>query len=284
MEGRIVNPVRLLPVSARNLVRPVWQQVMKYPRRVRRSVTESSLWPKPAVWSQLRDHLDEVTDAKELYELAGREFGILQLEREIVPFLEYAASHRPRIVGEIGMKHGGNTFLFMRGFPDATRVIGLDLVLRNAAKVKFFARGRQQVEVVEGSSYAPVTVEKVRRLLGSEQFDFLFIDGDHSYQGVAEDLISYYDLVRPGGLIAFHDIVPDQTLQTGNRSQSGGSYGGGVYVLWQRIRDHFPHREFVESWQQRGYGIGAIVKPDDRPLTPSFVAMLRSAPSARRAA
>jgi cephalosporin hydroxylase len=256
---------------------------MKYPRLVRRSITESGVWPKPASWGRLREHLKQVTDAGDLYRLAAREFGILQIENEIIPFLDFVASHRPRVVGEIGMKHGGNTFLFMQRFKGATRVIGLDLILRNVGKAKFLARDGQRVEVAEGSSYAPAVVEKVRRLLGPDQFDFLFIDGDHSYDGVAADFMSYYDLVRPGGLIAFHDIVPDQTMETGNRSQVSGSYGGGVYVLWQRIRDHFSHREFVENWQQRGYGIGVITKPDAKPLAPAFVNMLRE-PAVRRAA
>lgn len=280
-----MNPVKaLLPVSVRNRIRPAYQAVMSYPRLARRAVTESALWPKPPKWRRLRAHLAQVSDAGDLYRIAAKEFGILQLENEIIPFLDFVASHRPRVVGEIGMKHGGNTFLFMRRFHNATRIIGLDLILRNVGKAKFLARDEQQVDMAEGSSYSPSVVSRVGRLLGPDRFDFLFIDGDHSYDGVAADLISYYHLVRPGGLIAFHDIVPDQTMQTGNRSQTSGSYGGGVYVLWQRIRDHFQHREFVESWQQRGYGIGVITKPDDQPLSESFIAMLRSAPAARRAA
>ena len=41
--------------------------------------------------------------------------------------------------------------------------------------------------------------------------DFLFIDGDHT--GVGRDYEMYRDLVRPGGLIAFHDIVADQPVE-----------------------------------------------------------------------
>jgi len=38
--------------------------------------------------------------------------------------------------------------------------------------------------------------------------DFLFIDGDHTYEGVEGDFEMYSPLVRRGGIIAFHDIVP----------------------------------------------------------------------------
>lgn len=36
--------------------------------------------------------------------------------------------------------------------------------------------------------------------------DILMIDGDHTYEGVKKDFEMYSPLVRPGGLIVFHDI------------------------------------------------------------------------------
>lgn len=35
--------------------------------------------------------------------------------------------------------------------------------------------------------------------------DFLFIDGDHTYEGVSRDADLWRPLVKPGGLIAYHD-------------------------------------------------------------------------------
>ena len=46
----------------------------------------------------------------------------------------------------------------------------------------------------------------MKKQLGDEDLDFLFIDGDHSYEGVLCDFMTYSPLVRTGGLIAFHDI------------------------------------------------------------------------------
>lgn len=37
--------------------------------------------------------------------------------------------------------------------------------------------------------------------------DFLFIDGDHSYEGVKRDWEMYSPFVKKGGLISFHDTV-----------------------------------------------------------------------------
>lgn len=38
-----------------------------------------------------------------------------------------------------------------------------------------------------------------------EYFDFVYIDGDHSYKGAKSDLINYFRKVRSGGVIAGHD-------------------------------------------------------------------------------
>jgi hypothetical protein len=40
-----------------------------------------------------------------------------------------------------------------------------------------------------------------------EALDWAYIDGDHTYQGVKEDLENYYPLVKPGGTIAGDDYA-----------------------------------------------------------------------------
>ena len=40
-----------------------------------------------------------------------------------------------------------------------------------------------------------------------EQLDFVYIDGDHSYQGVKSDCNIYYDKVKTGGVIGGHDYI-----------------------------------------------------------------------------
>jgi predicted O-methyltransferase YrrM len=41
--------------------------------------------------------------------------------------------------------------------------------------------------------------------------DLLFLDGDHTFEGVAQDFTMWGPLVRKGGLIAFHDTVLNGT-------------------------------------------------------------------------
>jgi hypothetical protein len=37
---------------------------------------------------------------------------------------------------------------------------------------------------------------------------FIFIDGDHTYEGVRQDIIDYFPLLAPGGIMVFHDYLP----------------------------------------------------------------------------
>ena len=41
-----------------------------------------------------------------------------------------------------------------------------------------------------------------------EQIDFLYVDGDHSYDAVVRDIQNFVQFVCPGGLFAFHDYKP----------------------------------------------------------------------------
>jgi tetratricopeptide (TPR) repeat protein/predicted O-methyltransferase YrrM len=37
---------------------------------------------------------------------------------------------------------------------------------------------------------------------------FIFVDGDHTYEGVRQDILNYFPLLAPGGIMIFHDYLP----------------------------------------------------------------------------
>lgn len=71
--------------------------------------------------------------------------------------------------------------------------------------------------------------------------DFLFIDGGHDYDTVLDDWNNYGRLVRPGGIVAFHDL---------------GREHPGVRPVWERARTGKRSVEFCERPEM--YGIGAL--------------------------
>ncbi|MEM4488736.1 MAG: class I SAM-dependent methyltransferase [Desulfurococcaceae archaeon] len=110
-----------------------------------------------------------------------------------------------------------------------------------------FAKERQRIHLIRADSHDPKTLEFVKRILGNGKLDFLFIDGDHTYEGVKRDFEMYSPLVRKGGIIAFHDIVehPPET-------------GCEVSRFWNEIKHSYNYLEIVKSWDQKWAGIGVI--------------------------
>ena len=178
-------------------------------------------------------------------------FEISQVRAEIEPFLEELVRPlAPRAILEVGTYRGGTLLLFADVATDDALIASIDLpdeVLPwRRSLYRSFAGRRQRIALIEADSTEEATRRIVERELRGEPLDLLFIDGDHSYDGVARDFELYSPLVRPGGLIAFHDITP-------------GKGAGDVHRLWGELRDRFETREFRAS--SAGYGIGVLVTP-----------------------
>ena len=177
-----------------------------------------------------------------------------QVPSEIRCLLKEVGQLRPRRLLEIGTARGGTFFLLSRAAaPDAT-LISLDLPdpAEKWMGVTSFLLPRlllpgQSGHFVRADSHAPETEAKISSLLGGSQLDLLFIDADHSYEAVKQDFDMYSELVRPGGMVAFHDIA----VQLDKRDSE-------VDRFWGEVKERFPHQEFIEDVNQGWAGIGIL--------------------------
>ena len=192
-------------------------------------------------------------------------FGAQQKRTEIIGALREFASQRPRRILEIGAAGGGTSFLLSRiALPDSFIVsVDIDLATPLRLAMRAWARPRQRTLGLRRDSHSPETVREVAGLMGGP-LDLLFIDGDHSYEGVKADFESYGPLVRAGGLIAFHDIIPDNAARGRPRSLA---WSGGVPRFWAEIKEKLGGSEYVEQREQDGYGIGVVRWPGVSPHT-----------------
>jgi len=179
-----------------------------------------------------------------------------QVRCEILGLAKLVSELRPATVLEIGTAAGGTLFLFSRLAADNANIISVDLPQGRYGGGYYFWRiplyksfpGRgQKLYLLRRDSHKDSTLEECRALLQDRKIDFLFIDGDHSYEGVKRDFQMYSGLVRKGGLIAFHDIVVHPPAQ-----------GCNVHKFWEELKPVYRHAEFIRDPEQKGAGIGVI--------------------------
>lgn len=181
-----------------------------------------------------------------------------QVRDEILESLKILDNVKPKIMLEIGTANGGTLFLFSHIASRDATILSVDLPagmfgggypIWKIPLYKSFALSDQKIQLIRADSHRHSTLERIKSILNEKEIDFLFIDGDHTYEGVKKDFEMYSSLVKNAGVIAFHDIVPGPTENV-----------GGVPEFWQEIKSEYKYLEIVKDWNQGGYGIGLIYK------------------------
>lgn len=185
----------------------------------------------------------------------ARFFWIKQEYSEIFQLCEKVATLRPKTILEIGTAQGGSLFLFSKLADPNAMIISIDLPQGDFGggydeyKSDFyrsFATGNQRMHLFRADSHSEETLKKVKDVLGERKIDFMFIDGDHTYNGVKTDFYLYSSLVSTTGLIGLHDIV-------------ASTEGCEVHRFWNEIkRNHTVIAEFIDDPNQPFCGIGLL--------------------------
>jgi len=131
---------------------------------------------------------------------------------EFLCFLEFAYGYfkahgveRP-IVVEIGISRGRQK-CFYETLLNA-EYIGMDIGQHVRIDRSSSRSGPIYPPDILGNSHAQATVELLKSRLAGRMIDLLFIDGDHTYQGVAVDYTLYAPLTKH--IVAFHDISTER--------------------------------------------------------------------------
>jgi predicted O-methyltransferase YrrM len=212
----------------------------------------------------LSDSLELATKAMNL--------GALQKINELVWFLESIKGKSLKTVVEIGTANGGVFWALCQvAYPDAL-LIGLDnasiltdsnyspqgkfkqsdldqkkYMAEAVKKIKKFARTAQRTYLLQTDSHLFETKKNLLQLLDGREIDLLFIDGDHSYEGVSQDWKMYSPLVKKGGLVAFHDICFHPAVPHCQ-----------VDKFWKKLKKGRQVTEFIDQNETNWGGIGVV--------------------------
>lgn len=172
----------------------------------------------------------EGLNAEQLVELIyspkwERFFWIKQLKDEIKGLVKEVESLKPKIIVEVGTNMGGSLFCFTKVASNNATIISIDLPqgpggggypwYREYFYHSFVSKSQKMI-LWRLDSHDINTLSKLKDTLNGQKIDFLFLDGDHSYEGIKQDFEWYSPLVRSAGMIAFHDINPHYQI-TGYR-------------------------------------------------------------------
>tara|TARA_R110000803_G_scaffold27700_1_gene64585 strand:+ start:845 stop:1366 length:522 start_codon:yes stop_codon:yes gene_type:complete len=135
------------------------------------------------------------------------------MKRENIIDIVEASSKK---VAEIGVEYGGFTSSYYNDdidihLIDMWETEGNDYyfserkgqVERGYQKILQLYGDKNNVTIVKSKS------DKASELYDDEYFDYIYIDADHSYEGVKKDIQLWYPKVKKGGIMAGHDFDPN---------------------------------------------------------------------------
>lgn len=179
-----------------------------------------------------------------------------QHPKEIFSLYQRLIELRPRRVIEIGTARGGTLYLWAQAAAADARIVSVDLpggpfgggyLPCREPFYRSFAREEQGLTLIRDNSHNPAIRDRLAALLEGGA-DFLFIDADHSLAGIRRNLELYGPLVKPGGMIALHDILPNPRWPEIE-----------IWQLWEKLRALEIVEEITDSREgERPLGIGLI--------------------------
>lgn len=142
--------------------------------------------------------------------------GLLQIPTEFADFLIYCSKYRPATMLEIGVFTGGTSFVaaaFFKALNPAFKLTAADLG-------DYVLLEQRTLDLLDITIKASTTSED----LYGQEFDIVFIDGDHSYVWGKADYLNVGRYAKK--VCGMHDIT--------GREYIGAR--GGVFRFWRQLR------------------------------------------------
>jgi predicted O-methyltransferase YrrM len=138
---------------------------------------------------------------------------VYMTKMEIEVLVTLLSTVAPRTIAEIGVQEGRTARALLAELQTIERYIGIDVPYDHTPTL---AVQRPEIPtnagwyVIEDSRFQLIVKENGSRdLIASDLpvLDAIFIDGDHSMVGVSLDSVLAHAVVRPGGIIIWHDYT-----------------------------------------------------------------------------
>lgn len=129
--------------------------------------------------------------------------GIVRLNLKEAALLYKIAKMTNANIVEIGRKYGGSALLLASAVGPDQKVYSIDIVNHKHLKthISMAPKSVQDKLVLFTDTSANVAKK------WNEIVDLVFIDGDHTYKAVKQDIEMWCPFIKSGGFAVFHDVV-----------------------------------------------------------------------------
>ena len=167
---------------------------------------------------------------------------------------------RPWKILEIGSWKGGSTAIMAFAYNPDGVIYCVDTwggspgewnveVVQKYDVAYMFLRNMALMRLLDRVRMIKCTSHKASTLFPDNTFDLIFIDGDHRYEGVKQDLDDFYPKLKIGGIICGHDLnqdfweSPDMVDMVAEKDGANNHAGVSKTVYEKFGRDYKINRE-----------------------------------------
>lgn len=183
---------------------------------------------------------------------------------EFASFVEFLATKCPpsELSIDVGIAAGGNT-KFVRDYYDVKKTIIVDIGMHpqhhHWQRIKPTVKTEFVLEVIDDSHSANV---RQKLLPYAGKIDYAFVDGDHSYKGLRQDIFLMKEVLKPGAIMVLHDTeaVPDckQVFEDLKASQSFSLVENFVSRFGISVWRFTGTQNVTSNFLNRRFGWGAL--------------------------
>jgi len=165
-------------------------------------------------------------------------------------FIAWALNVEIRTIAEIGVNRAETSKLFRTLFPGAHLYLidpwrlteeYLHSATPISRKQKHYNKAYSLVQE-QFQNDAQVTILRMTSLEAvkhtPEQIDLVFIDANHEYLHVKQDILSWLPKVRSGGILAGHDYAPEIPMFSGVKQAVDEIFGAKIMLGKDRLWIH----------------------------------------------
>ena len=178
---------------------------------------------------------DGFEDLAWLFTCDSRNRGLIRQGFDEAALLWKAVKATSGNILEIGRNFGGSTVLLAAAAAPGRVIYSIDNRSHEDSACKNYLtrpENRQRVHLLITDS---------RKTLPLLSYGLLFIDGDHSLDGVLADVVAHWNSLQAaaGGLAAFHDAIPNDNFKWRDSERR-------LHRVWTRLKNKFRKRQKPE--------------------------------------